>query len=64
MFSNNKPNISFNGKMLKIQQQYRHYFTFTRFNETYELVQPIFSIHNLVIGTMYVDIGETMTVLN
>lgn len=25
---------------------------------------PLLSVHNLVIGSMYVDIGETMTVIN
>ena len=35
-----------------------------KFDETFELVMPVISVHNLVIGTMYVDIGEVMTVVN
>lgn len=50
--------------MLKIIQQYRIYIHFDQFDETYELVCPIISAHNLVIGQMYIDIGDTMTVVN
>lgn len=31
-----------------------------QYDETYELIMPLLSVHNLVIGTMYVDIGETL----
>jgi hypothetical protein len=37
---------------------------FDTFNETYEITLPVLSAHNLVIGTLYVDIGETMYVIN
>lgn len=37
---------------------------FDKFDETYELIMPMLSAHNLVIGTMYIDVGETMTVTN
>ena len=50
--------------MLKITNVYRVYVHLDKFNETYELNLPILSLHNLVIGSMYVDIGETMTVVN
>jgi len=50
--------------MLKITNVYRVYVHLDKFNETYELNLPILSLHNLVIGSMYVDIGETMTVIN
>lgn len=50
--------------MLKITNQYRVYVHLDKFDETYELILPILSVHNLVIGQMYVDIGETMTVIN
>lgn len=50
--------------MLKITQQFRSYFHFDLFDETYEVIPPIFSIHNIVIGEMYVDIGESMTIIN
>ena len=50
--------------MLKITNVYRVYVHLDKFNETYELNLPILSLHNLVIGSRYVDIGETMTVVN
>ncbi len=40
------------------------YVNFDKFDETYELIMPLLSVHNIVIGSMYVDIGETMTVIN
>lgn len=64
MYTCQKTNASFNGKMLKLISQYRTYFHFDKFDETYELIAPVPSVHNLVIGTMYVDIGDTMTVVN
>lgn len=50
--------------MLKITNQYRVYVYLDAFDETYEIVLPLLSAHNLVIGNMYVDIGETQTVVN
>lgn len=50
--------------MLKIANQYRVYVHFDKYDDTYELVMPMISAHNLVIGSMYIDIGETMTVIN
>ena len=32
------------------------------FNERYEIELPTMSMHNFVIGTPYIDIGETMKV--
>lgn len=57
-------NTSFNGSMLKITHQYRVYITLTQFDETYEIILPVLSAHNLVIGNLYLDIGETMHVTN
>jgi oxysterol-binding protein 1 len=59
-----KMNTSFNGKMLKVTSQYRQYCHFDDCDETYELKLPVLSAHNLVIGQMYVDIGESMVVTN
>jgi hypothetical protein len=50
--------------MLKIASQYRVYVHFDKYGDTYELCLPMISAHNLVIGNMYIDIGETMTVIN
>lgn len=32
--------------------------------EKFEIISPVMSAHNLVIGTTYVDIGDNMTVTN
>lgn len=37
---------------------------FDKYDETYELILPLLSVHNLVIGNMYVDIGETLHVVS
>jgi len=50
--------------MLKINQQYRSYIHFDQFDETYELIPPTFSIHNLIIGQLYVDIGDSLQIIN
>lgn len=48
-----------------MNQSYRTYFTFAKYNESYELIAPIVSVHNVIpmMGAMYTDIGETMTVI-
>ena len=33
-----------------------------KYDEWYECIPPIFSIHNLIVGQLYVDIGETMII--
>jgi len=30
--------------------------------EVYKLITPTFSVHNLIVGTPYIDIGGIMTV--
>ncbi len=63
-YTNSTTNTSFNGKMLKVTNVYRQYYHFDKFNQTYEVQPPILSAHNLIIGTMYIDIGDTMTIIN
>lgn len=60
VWTNQKGNISFNGKNITLTQQYRTYFELHKWNETFECIPPTFSIHNLVIGQLYVDIGSSM----
>jgi hypothetical protein len=50
--------------MLKITSQYRVYVHFDTTDETFELIMPVLSAHNLIIGQMYIDVGESMTVIN
>ena len=38
-------------------QQYRTYIELQDHNEKYEISAPVFSAHNLIIGTPYVDLG-------
>ena len=62
MYTNVNSSISFNGKNITIHQKYRTYFYMEKYDEWYECIPPIFSIHNLIVGQLYVDIGETMTI--
>ena len=43
-------------------QQYRTYIELPKFNEKYEIIAPQLTIHNLIVGTTYIDIGGTMKV--
>lgn len=64
-WTNQKINTAFNGQYLKITQQYKIYCEFDKFpGEVYEITAPVISVHNLVIGQLYVDIGETLLVYN
>lgn len=64
MYTNISVNVSFNGQYLTMTQKYRTYFHFDRYDESYELLAPVVSVHNLVplMGAMYTDVGETMTI--
>lgn len=64
LWTNQKTNTKFTGKMLCFTQQYRTYYSFDNFEDVYELQSPILSAHNLIIGSMYIDIGDTMTLVN
>ena len=50
--------------MLCFTQQYRTYYSFDKFDDVYELQSPVLSAHNLIIGSMYIDIGDTMYLVN
>ena len=43
-------------------QQFRVYVDLPDFQERYEIEMPTMSMHNFIIGTPYIDIGETMKV--
>jgi hypothetical protein len=60
--NNQKTNTKFNGKYLALHQQYRSYIDLDRFDERYECEMPVMSAHNLVIGRMYVDVGDAMVI--
>lgn len=42
---------------MDFHQQYRTYVELKDHRETYELMAPTLSIHNLIVGTPYIDIG-------
>ena len=60
--TNQKSNIKFSGKSLLISQQFRAYVDLADFGERYEVEFPIMSLHNFILGTPYIDIGETMKI--
>lgn len=64
MTNNHKINISFNGKNILANHEFRTYVIMDNFDETYEVHAPTISIHNLIIGNLYADIGDTLTVIN
>jgi len=47
---------------LDFSQQYKTYVELADFNETYEITAPTISVHNIIIGTTYIDIGGTGSV--
>jgi len=52
-----KSNSKFTGKTMEFTQQYRTYLNLDDFNERVEITMPTLSIHNLIIGTTYLDLG-------
>lgn len=58
-WNNQLSKTKFTGKCVDVHHQYRNYVKLDDHNETFEIEMPIFSVHNLIIGTMYFDIGGT-----
>jgi len=56
-WTNSKMNSKFNGRFLEINQVYHTYCKLEDHNETYEFTAPTISAHNLVVGTLYLDMG-------
>ena len=58
----------FNGRYLTINETFRGsvelFIGEDRSLESYEIVLPTLSVHNLVMGTMYLDLGEQLIVRN
>lgn len=62
----------FNGRFLEINELYRSYITLDvktgngdeRVTEHYEIILPTLSVHNLVFGNMYLDLGDRLTIRN
>lgn len=59
-WTNQKTNTKFNGKGMDFFQQYRTYVDLPDHKERIEIQAPTLSVHNLIVGTMYMDIGGTM----
>ena len=43
-------------------QQFMVYVDLADFGERYEIQLPLLSMHNFIIGTPYMDLGEKMTI--
>jgi len=52
----------FKGTYMDFIDNYKGYIEFPDFNEKYEMVNPVVSAHNLIVGTLYIDIGGESTV--
>jgi hypothetical protein len=61
-YTNQKSNSKFTGKTMEFSQQYRAYIDMHDHKEKYEIILPVLSLHNLIIGTTYLDIGGSSTV--
>ena len=57
IWSNTQTKSKFTGKALDFISVYKEYIEMEDFGETYEITLPTVSVHNLIIGTMYTDIG-------
>jgi hypothetical protein len=47
----------FTGKSLNVTQPCKFYIEFPKWGEVFEIASPVLSIHNLIIGQMYLDLG-------
>lgn len=47
---------------MEFTQIYRTYIEMHDHKETYEIQLPALSVHNLIIGTTYIDIGGSSTI--
>jgi hypothetical protein len=63
-WTNQKTNTKFSGKTLLFIQQYKVYVDLQPTGDRYEIELPPLSVHNLIIGNLYIDIGDTMTITN
>jgi hypothetical protein len=61
-WNNQKTNTKFTGKSMDFIQQYRTYIELPDHSETYEIIAPVFSAHNLIIGTPYIDLGGSSSI--
>jgi len=62
IWNNQKTNTKFTGKGMDFIQTFKTYIELHDYNEVYEITAPTLSIHNLIIGTPYVDIGGSAVV--
>lgn len=64
VWSNNNSKSKFNGKNLNLTSTFNIYVDLDAFNERYEITAPTVSAHNLVIGTLYLDLGGKSVIRN
>ncbi len=66
VYSCNRARTNFSAKGLSFKPMYKYYVELgpAQNNERYEIELPTISAHNLIIGTMYMDLGGTSTIKN
>ena len=58
----NRP--KFTGTHIKVSDFFKIYIELKHQNELYEIKTPIFAVHNLIFGKMYIDLVEQCTIKN
>lgn len=64
VWSNIRPKTKFTGKSLQFHPTFRFYIEFDSTGEKFEITQCYISVHNLIIGTPYVDLGGKSCIRN
>ena len=64
LWSNIRPKTKFTGKNLQFHPTYKFYIELDSTGEKFELSQAYLSVHNLIIGTPYVDLGGKAYIKN
>ena len=57
IWSNTLTKSKFTGKALDFSNAFKEYIQLDALGETYEVTLPTVSVHNIIIGTMYTDLG-------
>ena len=62
IWDNQQAKSKFTGTSFDFSNEYRQYIELEEFGEKYEIILPTISTHNIVIGSMYNDIGGISTI--
>lgn len=64
VYCNNQTTMKFSGKCLDVTQHFKTYVELGDHGDKYEFKPPVVSAHNLIVGTMYMDIGGESVIKN